>query len=88
MSGRLTEADTQRYLALLGRLNIAIDSATAKQALGDTLNLARRHRLSAYDAAYLELALREGLPLTTLDTDLAEAAKAAGAQTLIIQDPA
>ena len=86
--GRLTEADTQRYLALLGRLNIAIDSATAKQALGDTLNLARRHRLSAYDATYLELALREGLPLTTLDTDLAEAAKAAGAQTLIIQDPA
>ena len=86
--GRITEAETQRYLALLGRLNIAVDPATAKRALGDTLNLARRHRLSAYDATYLELALREGLPLTTLDTDLAEAAKAAGAQTLIIQDPA
>ncbi|MCE5360840.1 MAG: type II toxin-antitoxin system VapC family toxin [Acidithiobacillus sp.] len=86
--GRLTEADSQRYLALLGRLNIYVDSATAKQALGDTLNLARRHQLSAYDAAYLELALREGLPLATLDADLAEAAKAAGALTLIIQDPA
>ena len=86
--GRLTEADTQRYLALLGRLNISVDPATAKQALGDTLNQARRHRLSGYDAAYLELALREGLPLATLDADLAEAAKAAGALTLIIQDPA
>ena len=79
--GRLTEADTQRYLALLGRLNIAVDPATAKQALGDTLNQARRHRLSGYDAAYLELALREGLPLATLDADLADAAKAAGANS-------
>lgn len=79
--GRITEAETQRYLALLGRLNIAVDPATAKRALGDTLNLARRHRLSAYDAAYLELALREGLPLATLDADLADAAKAAGANS-------
>ena len=49
-----------------------------KQGWGDTLNLARRYQLSAYDAAYLELALRTGLPLATLDADLAKAATSAG----------
>ena len=47
-------------------------------ALGDTLSLARRYKLSAYDAAYLELALRTGLQLATLDADLARAAATAG----------
>jgi predicted nucleic acid-binding protein len=74
----VTEADSQRFLALLGRLNIVIDQTTAAQALGDTLNLARRYKLSAYDAAYLELALRMGLPLATLDAGLAKAATTAG----------
>ena len=76
--GLVTEADSQRFIALLGRLNIVIDQATAVHALGDTLNLARRYKLSAYDAAYLELALRAGLPLATLDLDLAKAAASAG----------
>ena len=49
-------------------------------ALGDTLHLARRYKLSAYDAAYLELALRTGLPLATLDADLEKAAQAAGVE--------
>lgn len=74
----VTEADSQRYIALLGRLNITVDQATAAHALGDTLNLARRYKLSAYDAAYLELALRTGLPLATLDAGLAKAATSAG----------
>ena len=51
---------------------------TEAHALGDTLNIARRYKLSAYDAAYLELALRTGLPLATLDTSLAKAATTAG----------
>lgn len=76
--GVVTEADSQRFVALLGRLDIVTDQATAIHALGDTLNLARRHRLSAYDAAYLELALRTGLPLATLDADLMKAASTAG----------
>jgi predicted nucleic acid-binding protein len=76
--GLVSEADSQRFIVLLGRLNIVTDKATATQALGDTLNLARRYKLSAYDAAYLELSLRSGLPLATLDTDLARAATAAG----------
>lgn len=76
--GIVTEADAQRFIALLGRLDIVTDQATAKHALGDTLNLARRYKLSAYDGAYLELALRTGLPLATLDADLAKAATTAG----------
>lgn len=78
--GLLTEARSQAFVVLLGRLNIATDTATAAHALGDTLHLARRYKLSAYDATYLELALRTGLPLATLDTDLKKAAKAAGVQ--------
>lgn len=76
--GIVTEADSQRFISLLGRLNIVTDQATAAHALGDTLNLARRYKLSAYDAAYLELALRTGLPLATLDANLAKAATTAG----------
>ena len=74
----MTEADSQRFIALIGRLNLVTDQATATHALGDTLNLARRYKLSAYDAAYLELAQRTGLPLATLDANLAKAATTAG----------
>lgn len=76
--GVVTEADAQRFIALVGRLNLVTDQATATHALGDTLNLARRYKLSAYDAAYLELAQRTGLPLATLDANLANAATIAG----------
>ena len=76
--GHVTEARSQAFLALLGRLNIVDDKATVSHALGATLNLARRYKLSAYDAAYLELAMRSGLPLATLDVDLAQAAATAG----------
>jgi predicted nucleic acid-binding protein len=76
--GLITQADSQRYISLLGQLNLVTDPATMVHALGDTLNLARRYKLSAYDAAYLELALRAGLALSTLDADLAKAATSAG----------
>jgi predicted nucleic acid-binding protein len=46
------------------------------------MSLARRHRVTVYDAAYLELALREGLPLATLDAALADAARAEGVALL------
>lgn len=64
--GVVTEADSQRYIALLGRLNITTDQATAAHALGDTLNLSRRYRLSgAADAvitAYAESGSSAQLP--------------------------
>ena len=74
----VTEADSQRYITVLERLNLSTDQATASRALGETLHLALRYRLSAYDAAYLELSLRTGIPLATLDAALAQAATSAG----------
>ena len=76
--GIVTAAQAQYFISMLTRLNIVPDTQTNDRALGDTLNLARRYKLSAYDAAYLELALRLGLPLATLDADLAQAARLAG----------
>ena len=68
---RITEPDTAAFLLNLSRLRIRVDRVPDEGAL---LRLARTHRLSVYDAAYLELAEREGLPLATLDTDLQKAA--------------
>lgn len=74
----VTEARSEVFLEMLAGADIAVDTATFPHALTSTLHLARRFRLSAYDASYLELALREGLPLATLDDDLQKAAKRAG----------
>jgi predicted nucleic acid-binding protein len=72
--GRLDPAATAAILAHLERLPIRLDLDQD----GDTvLALAREHRLTVYDAAYLELALRAGAPLATLDRELARAARAA-----------
>jgi predicted nucleic acid-binding protein len=76
----VTEAQSEAFLEMLSSLPIRADSATFAQALSDTLHLARRYQLSAYDASYLELSLRAGLPLATLDVDLAKAARKAGVQ--------
>jgi predicted nucleic acid-binding protein len=75
---RTTPADTSRFLAILGTFPITVDEETVTQAWADTLHLARAHDLSAYDAAYLELAIRRGLPLATLDAKLKAAANAVG----------
>jgi predicted nucleic acid-binding protein len=71
--GLVTEARASAFVGLLEEMLITVDSSTAARALGDTLQLARRFKLSAYDAAYLELALREGLALATLDAALRDA---------------
>jgi len=60
----------------LALLPVNIDPETDRQAWGATIHLAERHRLSLYDAAYLELALRRTLPLATLDAELRKAATA------------
>jgi len=62
-------------LADLSLLPISSDAETDKQAWGATLRLAERHRLTLYDAAYLELAQRRGFALASLDRDLRAAAK-------------
>lgn len=73
--GRLSEADGAAFLGLLDRLALDVDTDPSS---AEVLSLARAHRLTAYDAAYLELARRRGLPLATLDNRLGHAATAAG----------
>jgi predicted nucleic acid-binding protein len=73
--GRLQPARTGELIAEIAKLGIEVDSHTSSQAWKETLTLARRHGLSVYDAAYLELAIRESLPLATLDQALAKVAR-------------
>jgi predicted nucleic acid-binding protein len=75
---RTTMADAARFLAILGAFPIAVDDETISRAWADTVSLARARNLSAYDAVYLELAIRRGLPLATLDGGLEAAARAVG----------
>jgi predicted nucleic acid-binding protein len=62
----------------LQRLPIWVVTETVSRAWADTLHVARTHALSGYDASHLELALRRGFPLATLDGRLKDAATAAG----------
>jgi predicted nucleic acid-binding protein len=75
---RSTEADTTSWLGFLMPLPITVDDQTIGRGWSDVLHLARAQDLSAYDAAYLELALRHGLPMATLDSKLKAAAATVG----------
>ena len=61
---------------------ISVDTETDRQAWGATLQLSERHGLTLYDAAYLELSLRRGLPLASLDAELRRAAQIEGVVVL------
>jgi len=76
--GRMNAMAQAAFLDRLRRLPIQIEHRPAAWIAQQVLPLARTYQLSAYDAAYLELAIREGLPLATLDDDLRQAARAAG----------
>ncbi|MGA2173668.1 MAG: type II toxin-antitoxin system VapC family toxin [Verrucomicrobiota bacterium] len=73
---RATMTEVNGHLSLLRSLPIEMDETAPDQAWSITHSLAQKHKLTSYDAAYLELAIRRGLPLATLDSDLAAAAKA------------
>ena len=75
---RITAQFRDQSLADLALLNVVSDQDTDSFAWSTTLRLADRYKLTLYDAAYLELAQRLGLPLATLDQDLAAAAGALG----------
>ena len=76
--GRVKPAESAAFVAMIEELPIVADRATGARALHETMSLAREHRLTAYDAAYLELAMRLGLPLATGDRSLKAAAKRVG----------
>ena len=76
--GRLSVAGLTRSVSLLQRLAVAIDPEGSDRAFRELLDLARSERLTVYDAAYLELALRLGLPLASKDARLRTAAAGLG----------
>ena len=75
---RRSQADTTQWLSYLAELPIIVDDSTEARAWSDTVGLARQHALTEYDAAYLELAIRQGIPIATLDIPLKSAAQALG----------
>ncbi len=76
--GAISAGKVHGFLEDLRSLNIAVDEESFGYIFGDVHRLAVTYGLSGYDAAYLELAIRKGLPLATLDEDLQKAAPAAG----------
>lgn len=79
---RIDAAYRSQCLVELTQFKIAPDLDSGAQMWSATVQLAELYNLTAYDAAYLELAQRRRLPLATLDAALARAAKAAGVETL------
>jgi predicted nucleic acid-binding protein len=76
--GRIKPAESAAFVAMIEELPVVADRSTGARALHETMSLARENRLTAYDAAYLELAMRLGLPLATADRSLRAAAERAG----------
>ncbi|OGI47637.1 MAG: hypothetical protein A2151_01760 [Candidatus Muproteobacteria bacterium RBG_16_65_34] len=80
--GRIKPADAAREVELILKLPIAMAPEDNRTTLEDTRRVGPEHGLSAYDACYLALALRTGLPLATLDKVLTRAARSCGVQLL------
>ncbi len=75
---RVKRRDVLRFVELLGGLTIMERPQTVVGTVGNVLPLAREYGLSAYDAAYLDVAVRQGAPLATLDGALQRAGRSAG----------
>jgi len=72
---RLSEAASIRFVALLSELPISVDQEPPERMTKEIFALAREHKLSTYDASYLDLAMKKGIPIATLDNRLISAAK-------------
>jgi len=73
----ISEAGSVHFISLLSQLPIHVEYESGEKTMKDLLGLARAHVLSSYDASYLDLAMRKGLPLATLDEKLRRAAASA-----------
>jgi predicted nucleic acid-binding protein len=82
LKGLLASQKAAEFIEDLHALDIRLDDEGANRVLADVHRLALRYRLTSYDAAYLELALRKAPPLATLDEELLAACRAAGATVL------
>ncbi len=83
--GRVTETQIAGFVEDLREFAIRIDALDMDRALTEVRFLADQYQLTSYDAAYLELAMRTGVPLATLDERLRQAAHAAGVP--LVQQP-
>ena len=72
---RITQAEVIRFLNILSSLSISVEQESPDRMLKEIIALAKDHQLSTYDASYLDLAMRTGLPLATQDEALLKAAK-------------
>ena len=72
---RLKQVDSVRFITLLSQLPIDVEHEGPERKMKDLLSLGRANNLSSYDAAYLDLAMRNDCPIATLDKKLIEAAK-------------
>lgn len=79
---RISYSDATEFLRLLSELSFEVDSRPLSELLEKVFPLARAHRLTSYDAAYLELALRRHLPLATLKSELRAVANSLGIELL------
>jgi predicted nucleic acid-binding protein len=79
---RITSAESIELIELIDTFEIVVDGETPARAFTRILDLAREERLTTYDAAYLELAMRLGVPLASKDADLCNAAERLGAAVL------
>jgi predicted nucleic acid-binding protein len=80
---RLRQKEIESFTGLLEHLSITQDAQSIADNILSVLPVARAHGLSAYDAAYLELSIRRGAPLATLDGKLRKAAKASAVQLFL-----
>jgi predicted nucleic acid-binding protein len=75
---RIRQPEVRRFIDLLKELSIVADARSVTDTISNVLPLGRQYDLSAYDLAYVDVALRHQLPLATLDAALQRAARTAG----------
>lgn len=81
---RITAADTAGFLSLLEQLDIDVHAETWRDVFSTILPLSRAQTLTAYDAAYLDLAMRLGVPLASKDRALCAAAERVGVEVIAV----
>ena len=82
--GRVNATQVAEFVSLLRELPVAIEEETPQRAFDEVLALARNEGLTTYDASYLELAMRLGVPLATQDKELRLAAERLGTPVLAV----
>lgn len=83
---RITRAASGHFIAMLSQLPIVVDSTEPERVFHDIISLARQYKLTSYDACYIELAIRKGLPIASLDNAILKAATAIQVQIIGTSD--